>query len=255
VLSGFVSADTIVPSADILAMGPSKQSNGPSNPQDLNRFSYVTNNPIRYADPTGHIRRSGALTRKDIEGIQDDVGNLASGVADYGTGGSLAITALQWLKVLSGNPLIGASATALSWLAGKDLERGQQFLTDVLRASEDVKDAKYIIDNDEEGHLIGHIYDANGKLLQSVSSSFTLVSVNVIFEGAARRSDRYIVPQGQKPPDLSNPKEVIGDPCRNTQAICSGREPYWTERIRPVNKPFVQCDGEKCWQEQPVNKP
>lgn len=27
----------------------------PSNPQDLNRFSYVRNNPIRYNDPTGHF--------------------------------------------------------------------------------------------------------------------------------------------------------------------------------------------------------
>jgi len=27
----------------------------PYNPQDLNRFSYVRNNPIRYNDPTGHF--------------------------------------------------------------------------------------------------------------------------------------------------------------------------------------------------------
>ena len=26
----------------------------PANPQDLNRFSYVRNNPVRYSDPTGH---------------------------------------------------------------------------------------------------------------------------------------------------------------------------------------------------------
>ena len=36
----FLSADTIVPNA--------------SNPQDLNRFAYVRNNPVRYIDPTGH---------------------------------------------------------------------------------------------------------------------------------------------------------------------------------------------------------
>jgi RHS repeat-associated protein len=39
-LGRFLSADTIVP--------------GYANPQNLNRFSYVRNNPIKYTDPTGH---------------------------------------------------------------------------------------------------------------------------------------------------------------------------------------------------------
>jgi len=37
----FLSADSIVP--------------GYANPQNLNRMSYVTNNPLRYTDPTGHM--------------------------------------------------------------------------------------------------------------------------------------------------------------------------------------------------------
>ena len=40
-LGRFLSADTIVP--------------GYWNPQNLNRFSYVRNNPLRYTDPTGHV--------------------------------------------------------------------------------------------------------------------------------------------------------------------------------------------------------
>jgi RHS repeat-associated protein len=39
-LGRFLSPDTIVPGYD--------------NPQNLNRFSYVRNNPVRYTDPTGH---------------------------------------------------------------------------------------------------------------------------------------------------------------------------------------------------------
>ena len=39
-INRFLSADTIVP--------------GYTNPQNLNRYSYVTNNPLRYIDPTGH---------------------------------------------------------------------------------------------------------------------------------------------------------------------------------------------------------
>ncbi|MCC6299154.1 MAG: hypothetical protein IT314_07640 [Anaerolineales bacterium] len=36
----FLSADSLVPN--------------PFNPQDLNRMSYVRNNPVRYTDPSGH---------------------------------------------------------------------------------------------------------------------------------------------------------------------------------------------------------
>ena len=40
-LGRFLSADSMVPNL--------------FNPQDLNRFSYVRNNPLRYTDPTGHM--------------------------------------------------------------------------------------------------------------------------------------------------------------------------------------------------------
>ena len=39
-INRFLSADTIVP--------------GYANPQNLNRYSYVRNNPVKYIDPTGH---------------------------------------------------------------------------------------------------------------------------------------------------------------------------------------------------------
>jgi RHS repeat-associated protein len=44
-INRFLSADTIVP--------------GYANPQNLNRFSYVLNNPLRYTDPTGHMMVEG----------------------------------------------------------------------------------------------------------------------------------------------------------------------------------------------------
>lgn len=44
-LGRFISADTIVP--------------GAGNPQGLNRYSYVLNNPLRYTDPSGHCMDDG----------------------------------------------------------------------------------------------------------------------------------------------------------------------------------------------------
>jgi RHS repeat-associated protein len=41
-LGRFISADTIVPE--------------PGNPQALNRYSYVGNNPVKFRDPSGHVR-------------------------------------------------------------------------------------------------------------------------------------------------------------------------------------------------------
>ena len=57
-LGRFLSADTIVP--------------GYANPQNLNRFSYVTNNPLRYTDPTGHMQYEDSyLTTGEVCGPGD----------------------------------------------------------------------------------------------------------------------------------------------------------------------------------------
>jgi RHS repeat-associated protein len=61
-LGRFVSADSVVPGSGALTIGFDKEtSTGPANPQDLNRYTYVNNNPINKTDPTGHCTGGGLL--------------------------------------------------------------------------------------------------------------------------------------------------------------------------------------------------
>ncbi len=60
VLGRFISADTLVPD--------------PTNPQALNRYSYVLNNPIKYTDPSGHgawdwIKKTASKAWKKVTSI------------------------------------------------------------------------------------------------------------------------------------------------------------------------------------------
>jgi hypothetical protein len=40
---------------------------GPANPQALNRYAYVLNNPLRYVDPTGHFYAEGDLSPEEAQ--------------------------------------------------------------------------------------------------------------------------------------------------------------------------------------------
>ena len=65
IVGRFVSPDTIVPN--------------PGNGQDLNRYSYVRNNPIRWDDPTGNCVSYEPCTGSDDEPTTTDLSNTSFG--------------------------------------------------------------------------------------------------------------------------------------------------------------------------------
>jgi len=69
----FVQPDTLIP--DLY------------NPQSLNRYSYVNNNPIRYNDPTGHVFEEGTGGVGGPCNIIDCTGNSSGGSSGGNNGG------------------------------------------------------------------------------------------------------------------------------------------------------------------------
>jgi len=108
-LNRFISPDTIIPD--------------PKNPQDLNRYSYTRNNPVRYTDPTGHcifgvdtlvcIAVGGAVVGGLIGYGTQVYANLQSGV-DLGTALTTDISAEP---IISGALLGGALAAGGAYVA------------------------------------------------------------------------------------------------------------------------------------------
>jgi RHS repeat-associated protein len=61
---------------------------GPLNPQALNRYSYVLNNPLRYVDPTGHdtviVSKDDLLKmKKFLEGVQQGFSDISISLNDF----------------------------------------------------------------------------------------------------------------------------------------------------------------------------
>ena len=103
-LGRFISADTVVP--------------GAGNPQSLNRYSYVLNNPLRYVDPSGH-------TLIDMQNAQDIVNDGNSGSFGQSNeqmqwANNCVVTGVcdpfipDWLRALLGGASSAASAQSSS---------------------------------------------------------------------------------------------------------------------------------------------
>jgi hypothetical protein len=71
---------TVSPNDPVAAGAWGQRSGGPANPQQLNRYSYVLNNPVNGIDPSGHINADG----RDDKGMG---GTTGTGGGPGGRGG------------------------------------------------------------------------------------------------------------------------------------------------------------------------
>jgi len=102
----FISADSLVPN--------------PSDPQDLNRYTYAGNNPLIYTDPTGHFKLR-SFFKAAVTGF---VGAVVGAAVIVGTGGWGALT-MEYLASHAGvAALAGAAGGAAAGATGAALNGG-----------------------------------------------------------------------------------------------------------------------------------
>jgi RHS repeat-associated protein len=116
---------------------------GPANPQALNRYSYVVNNPLRYTDPTGHDVRmtrdeaaffsvhilSPLIEQLEQQNEQEALATLAAGILLAGAAGALSgsiAAMLGSLALEAGSGLVGS----IDWTNVKDILGWLRWLKD-----------------------------------------------------------------------------------------------------------------------------
>jgi RHS repeat-associated protein len=129
-LGRFISPDSVVPSTQNNSLtvdfhegrGVDEDSrNGPTLPSNLNRYSYVHNNPLTYNDPTGHFRVYKA--NNDAANFLLYIRTAQQAVADAKAGNLAESTAWNAIKnVASGaagalSSLTGPLAQVATWMA------------------------------------------------------------------------------------------------------------------------------------------
>jgi RHS repeat-associated protein len=109
-LGRFISADTVVPEA--------------GNPQSLNRYAYVYNNPMRYVDPSGYCLPEECPGVPDAEYIAWESWGGYTGQQRI----EAEIQQIQWLEreeAATGGMIIGGSSIrGLQEAVAQDLQRG-----------------------------------------------------------------------------------------------------------------------------------
>ncbi len=119
----FVSADSIVPGAGALTVTPHDvvatkawgERGAAANPQELNRYSYVDNNPLGAGDPTGHC--SGGGHWRNFVSVFDGT-CMSKGMAIAARGRTVGEKALGGLAYAGPPVAVGFATLGTAGLAG-----------------------------------------------------------------------------------------------------------------------------------------
>lgn len=184
----------------------------PFNPQTLNRYSYVQNNPVNYKDPTGHYIETAldiAFLAIDLNDIRNDPRNLWNWAA---LGGDVAGTALPFVTGVG--------------LGIKLIEHGG----DIAKTVEHSRAVAKTIDSTRELKM-GEKFVPNS----SITSKYTRPS------GATTKAQREFV-QG-KPCVTCG---ILGDPMVADHKLPLVKEYYSTGKINTNNMKSIKAVQPQC---------
>jgi RHS repeat-associated protein len=164
---------------------------GPANPQALNRYSYVQNNPLKYTDPTGHVAyqvsydhldRLITQFQQEITMLLGDMDILATAV---GAAATAACSAGVVLAIACGAAASGAVLVAKQGV-NADAHTIVNFLLDVKGLARKGDTIVYELIGD---YLYATIYDKNGRVRETLKSDrITNGLVKREFSDASRKT-------------------------------------------------------------------
>lgn len=136
VLGRFISPDTIVPD--------------PGNPQDLNRYLYTNNNPVKYIDPSGH-----------------------SPFLDFIVGAATQYASDMWAPILGAADLIASNSTA-----GQNVVLITDMTAAVIASQIDLPKPKPVVDETSNAYHAGQAVGRLGStVVSTVEAAFGLATM------------------------------------------------------------------------------
>jgi hypothetical protein len=198
---------------------------GPANPQDLNRYAYVLNNPVRNTDPTGHC--TGSVSATPTPGSTSNAcssSNRGSSTGSQGGRGNTTSTGSQ--TVANPNPSAAASqANATRTISGRPIGRtGKNYDSENGQGVYVLKDpstgqVKYVGRGDANSRVVDHKLDPFKKDLEA-----QIVAPNNLTRAEARGLEQALIDRYGGPLDKLFNKINGINPLRTDSRAQSYRE-------------------------------